>query len=66
MIFVLFWTRFSSKFSVKPTLHRGSSQHLKVSGRDTYTEEEKLVLLATSKINNLNFVPFMNVDLAEK
>uniref|UniRef100_A0A8D8ZR91 Calpain-7 n=1 Tax=Cacopsylla melanoneura TaxID=428564 RepID=A0A8D8ZR91_9HEMI len=54
--------------SVKPkaTLHRGSSQHLKVSGRDTYTEEEKLVLLTTSKINNLNFVPFMNVDLAEK
>ncbi|KAI5710589.1 hypothetical protein M8J75_009955 [Diaphorina citri] len=59
----------SSTFQVsssKPTLHRGSSQHLKVSGRDTYTEEEKAVLLTTSKINNLNFVPFMNVDLAEK
>ncbi|KAF5296503.1 hypothetical protein FQR65_LT01492 [Abscondita terminalis] len=50
-----------------PKLHRGSSAHLKVSGgSDTYSREEKLVLFHTSKINNNEFVPFMNIDLAEK
>lgn len=46
--------------------HRGSSAHLKVSGQDTYTEEEKLVLLHTSKINRRDYVPFMSVDLSER
>uniref|UniRef100_A0A1B6DQ37 Calpain catalytic domain-containing protein n=1 Tax=Clastoptera arizonana TaxID=38151 RepID=A0A1B6DQ37_9HEMI len=47
-------------------LHRGSSAHLKISGKDTYTDEEKKVLLATSKINNHDYVPFMSVDLGER
>ncbi|KAJ8943274.1 hypothetical protein NQ318_017292 [Aromia moschata] len=42
----------------KPGLHRGTSAHLQVSGQDTYTEEEKLVLLHTSKINRRDYVPF--------
>ncbi|CAH0563722.1 unnamed protein product [Brassicogethes aeneus] len=50
----------------KASLHRGSSAHLQVSGNDTYSEEEKLVLLHTSNINGRQFVPFMNIDLAEK
>jgi hypothetical protein len=51
----------------RPQLHRGSSAHLKVSGgQDTYTEEEKRVLLQTSHINRKEYVPFMSVDLAER
>jgi calpain-7 len=51
----------------KPQLHRGSSAHLKVTGgQDTYTEEEKRVLLQTSHINRKEYVPFMSVDLAER
>ncbi|KAF5270607.1 hypothetical protein FQA39_LY01345 [Lamprigera yunnana] len=49
-----------------PTLHRGTSAHLKVAGSGTYTNEEKRVLFHTSKINNNEFVPFMSIDLAEK
>ncbi|GJQ86062.1 hypothetical protein Trydic_g10262, partial [Trypoxylus dichotomus] len=49
-----------------PSLHRGTSFNLKVTGSDTYTEEEKRVLFHTSKINNNEFVPFMNIDLSEK
>ncbi|XP_018570813.1 calpain-7-like [Anoplophora glabripennis] len=57
----------TTNVSQKPKeLHRGSSAHLKVSGQDTYTEEEKLVLLHTSKINRRDYVPFMNVDLSER
>ncbi|PSN42084.1 Calpain-7 [Blattella germanica] len=52
--------------SSKPQLHRGSSAHLKVSGQDTYTEEEKRVLLQTSHINRKEYVPFMSVDLGER
>ncbi|XP_063916671.1 calpain-7-like [Zophobas morio] len=51
---------------VKPTLHRGSSAHLQVSGGDSYTEEEKAVLLHTSNINRREYVPFMTVDLSER
>lgn len=39
---------------------------MKVSGQDTYTEEEKLVLLHTSKINRREYVPFMSMDLSER
>ncbi|XP_046678914.1 calpain-7-like [Homalodisca vitripennis] len=49
-----------------PPLHRGSSAHLKVSGKDTYSDEEKRVLLATSRINQIDYVPFMSVDLSER
>lgn len=51
----------------KPSLHRGSSGHLKIaSGSTTYTEEEKKVLLHSSHINDKEFVPFMDVDLLER
>ena len=51
----------------RPPLHRGSSVHLKVTGGSTnYTEEEKRVLLYSSHINDHEFVPFMDVDLAER
>lgn len=51
----------------KAQLHRGSSAHLKVTGgQDTYTEEEKRVLLQTSHINRKEYVPFMRVDLEER
>lgn len=33
---------------------------------DLYTESEKQVLLITSKINNKEYVPFMDVDLLER
>lgn len=50
-----------------PKLHRGSSAHLQVVGNtDGYTEEEKRVLFHTSKINHLDYVPFMAIDLKEK
>lgn len=50
-----------------PSLHRGFSGHLQVSGsQETYTDEEKRVLLHTSTINNNEFVPFMNIDLKER
>ncbi|KAG6797685.1 calpain-7 [Apis mellifera caucasica] len=52
---------------IRPSLHRGSSVHLKVSGGSTnYTEEEKKVLLHSSHINDHEFVPFMSIDLTEK
>jgi len=51
----------------RPELHRGYSSHLKVvGGSDTYTEDEKRVLLATSKINGIEYVPFMSIDLQER
>lgn len=51
----------------RPQLHRGSSAHLKVTGAaETYTLEEKKVLLHTSRINQNEFVPFMDIDLSEK
>ncbi|XKL65661.1 hypothetical protein PGB90_009081 [Kerria lacca] len=46
--------------------HRGNSIQLKVSGNETYSEEEKKVLMKTSWINNNEFVPFMFIDLKEK
>ncbi|KAJ1522774.1 hypothetical protein ONE63_001930 [Megalurothrips usitatus] len=50
-----------------PALHRGFSAHLKVvGGSQSYTEEEKRVLLATSRINEREYVPFMSIDLKEK
>ncbi|KAG7308895.1 hypothetical protein JYU34_006165 [Plutella xylostella] len=51
----------------KPQLNRNQSVHLKLtSGKQSYTDEEKSVLLQTSKINNNCFVPFMDIDLSEK
>lgn len=50
----------------RPQLHRGSSAHLKVTGQDTYTDEEKRVLLQTSHVNKKEYVPFMSVDLGER
>ncbi|KAF7284586.1 hypothetical protein GWI33_021868 [Rhynchophorus ferrugineus] len=50
----------------RPSLHRGSSAHLKVSGQETYSDQEKAVLLYTSKINGIDYVPFMSVDLNER
>lgn len=47
-------------------LHRGNSVQLKVSGNDSYTKEEKRVLLTTSSINKHEFVPFMTIDLDER
>ncbi|XP_026327354.1 calpain-7-like [Hyposmocoma kahamanoa] len=42
------------------------TSQLKVSGKHTYTEEEKDVLRKTSNINNNCFLPFMDVDYSEK
>ncbi|KAL3272897.1 hypothetical protein HHI36_014357 [Cryptolaemus montrouzieri] len=42
------------------------SAHLQVTGNDSYTEEEKKVLLHTSRINKHDYVPFMNIDLSER
>ncbi|XP_043248289.1 calpain-7-like [Colletes gigas] len=51
----------------RPSLHRGSSVHLKVTGSNiNYTDEEKRVLLHSSHINEHEFVPFMSIDLTEK
>lgn len=51
----------------KAQLQREQSVHLQVSGKNVvYTEEEKQVLRTTSNINNNCFLPFMDVDLAEK
>ncbi|KAJ8922897.1 hypothetical protein NQ315_001439 [Exocentrus adspersus] len=47
-------------------LLKGFSAHLQITGQDTYTEEEKLVLLHSSNINGREYVPFMNVDLTER
>lgn len=57
---------FVTQSHAKPSLHRGTSAHLKVTGKDTYSEEEKKVLLHTSLINKNNFVPFMDIDLSER
>ncbi|KAG5896976.1 hypothetical protein JTB14_018491 [Gonioctena quinquepunctata] len=56
----------SSISKQKPALHRGTSAHLQVSGQNTYSEEEKLVLLYSSKINKRDYVPFMSIDLSER
>lgn len=62
-----FYKNFSAKTSKRSTLHRGSSAHLKITGGSiTLTDEEKHVLLITSKINNIDYVPFMDVDLKER
>lgn len=51
----------------KAQLQREQSVHLQVSGKNVvYTDEEKQVLRETSNINNNCFLPFMDVDLAEK
>ncbi|XP_020286163.1 calpain-7-like [Pseudomyrmex gracilis] len=56
----------TSARNTRSSLHRGSSGHLKVTGSTNYTEEEKRVLLHSSRINDHEFVPFMSIDLAEK
>ncbi|KAK6617934.1 hypothetical protein RUM43_014163 [Polyplax serrata] len=58
-----------SKGEEHPTskLHRGSSAHLKISGGSTLlSDDEKHVLLVTSKINSIDYVPFMDIDLRER
>lgn len=50
----------------KAQLQREQSVHLKVSGKQSYTEEEKEVLRQTSNINDNCFLPFMDVDLSER
>lgn len=57
----LFSASFQKKILQKPT-----PKILKSSKSDLYTEEEKQVLLTTSKINNKEYVPFMDVDLLER
>lgn len=37
-----------------------------MSRSNLYTEAEKQVLMITSKINNIEYVPFMDVDLSER
>ncbi|CAG9856353.1 unnamed protein product [Phyllotreta striolata] len=41
-------------------------QQVSSSSSDGYTEEEKRVLLYTSKINGRDYVPFMSIDLSER
>ncbi|CAG0886383.1 unnamed protein product [Darwinula stevensoni] len=53
-------------FLEEQSLHRGSSQHLQLSGSDAYTQEELEVIRKTSCINNREYVPFMFYDLKEK
>lgn len=57
----------ASQTQSAPKLHRGSSAHLQITGTQAgYTEEEKQALFHTSRINNNEFVPFMDIDLGEK
>lgn len=42
------------------------SKLLESSKNDLYTESEKRVLMLTSKINNKEYVPFMDFDLLER
>ncbi|XP_014242151.1 calpain-7-like isoform X2 [Cimex lectularius] len=46
-------------------MQRVNSVNLTVSGKRQYTDSEKQVLLCSSKINNIEFVPFMAVDYGE-
>ncbi|XP_063536110.1 calpain-7-like [Cydia strobilella] len=50
----------------KAQLQREQSVHLKVSGKQVYTNEEKEALRQTSNINNNCFLPFMDIDLSER
>lgn len=52
--------------SQKKIFQRSTPKISKSSKSDLYTEEEKQVLLTTSKINNKEYVPFMDVDLLER
>ncbi|CAH2048365.1 unnamed protein product, partial [Iphiclides podalirius] len=52
--------------SPKAQLQREQSVQLKVSGKQSYTDEEKEVLRQTSNINDNCFLPFMDVDLSER
>ncbi|KPJ16554.1 Calpain-7 [Papilio machaon] len=52
--------------SPRAQLQREQSVHLKVTGKQVYTEEEKEVLRQTSNINDNYFLPFMDVDYSEK
>jgi len=40
--------------------------NIKISGQAAYTDEEKRVLTLTSKINKIDYLPFMTIDLREK
>ncbi|CAG9812881.1 unnamed protein product [Phaedon cochleariae] len=50
----------------KQAFHRASNVNLQGAGNDTYSDEEKEVLLFTSHINKRDYVPFMSIDLLEK
>ncbi|KAK9883715.1 hypothetical protein WA026_001902 [Henosepilachna vigintioctopunctata] len=56
----------ASNYRQTQYLHRGMSAHLQVTGNDSYTDEEKKVLLFTSTINKHDYVPFMSIDLRER
>jgi len=62
---VYFIYLFSVLFRKKVTQNR-ISKISETSKSNLYTEEEKQVLLITSKINNKEYVPFMDVDLLER
>lgn len=53
-----------SGFNPEAVLELAST--LKVSGSQSYTDEEKKVLALTSTINGREYVPFMTGDLQEK
>jgi len=50
----------------KKVVQKRTPKVLETSKSDLYTEPEKRVLLFTSKINNKEYVPFMDVDLLER
>jgi len=64
--YVYFIHFFSALFHHKKVARYGIPKTLETSKSDLYTEEEKRVLLVTSKINNIEYVPFMDVDLLER
>lgn len=43
-----------------------SAKTMEVPGKAGYTEEEKRVLLSTSRVNGVDYLPFMQIDLQEK
>ncbi|XP_044759511.1 calpain-7-like [Coccinella septempunctata] len=61
-----FPTPTNTNYYRRQNLHRGTSAHLQVTGNEQYSEEEKKVLLITSRINKHDYVPFMSIDLKER
>lgn len=63
--YIIWYINFSAIFHKKIIQNR-TPKVLEESKSDLYTEAEKQVLLFTSKINNKEYVPFMDVDLLER